>query len=291
MKHGITTKHFCVLTRRGYYISGPVSNLTGISRSPRIESHGGIQKYVEIQTLLVRVLRIIARTCWNLRQFSKRVTFQKETSFRLVPIFEPGTFVSWDYRPIIWVIVVQRSRLNVRNDRVKIHVLFSILDGSSAPVTCSCGTTKRVSQGLEHGLNSYASEMVFFVSMRIKKKSEFSVSRSYFDSRCKPGVSCSWMEFDFCFTIENSRSFKTVICSTNSSSHCLSRDAEHIRLTAFRWRCDEVEMRGTCLETEKSMQTKVVINSWKLYYDTENTFTRNRTKGFFDIRRNEKVLP
>jgi len=36
------------------------------------------------------------------------------------------------------------------------------------------------------------------------------------------------------------------------SSHCLSRDSEHIRLTAFRWRCDEVEMRGTCLETEKS---------------------------------------
>jgi len=69
--------------------------------------------------------------------------------------------------------VVQRSRLNVRNDRVKIHVLFSILDGSSAPVTCSCGTTKRVSQGLEHGLNSYASEMVFFVSMRIKKNQNF----------------------------------------------------------------------------------------------------------------------
>jgi len=69
------------------------------------------------------------------------------------------------------------------------------------------------------------------------------------------------MEFDFCFAIENSRSFETVICSTNSSSHCLSRDAEHIRLTAFLWRCDEVEMRGTCLGAEKSMQTKVVINS------------------------------
>ena len=83
------------------------------------------------------------------------------------------------------------------------------------------------------------------------------------------------MEFDFCFAIENSRSFKTVICSTNSSSHCLSRDAEHIRLTAFRWRCDEVEMRRTCLGTEKSMQRKVVINSWKLYYDTEDTCRRN----------------
>ena len=98
------------------------------------------------------------------------------------------------------------------------------------------------------------------------------------------------MEFDFCFAIENSRSFKTVICSTNSSSHCLSRDAEHIRLTAFRWRCDEVEMRGTCLGAEKSMQTKVVINSGKLCYDTEDAFTRNRLEGFFDIRRNGKVL-
>ena len=33
--------------------------------------------------------------------------------------------------------------------------------------------------------------------MRIKKKLEFSVSRSDFDSRCKLGVSSSWMEFDF----------------------------------------------------------------------------------------------
>jgi len=96
------------------------------------------------------------------------------------------------------------------------------------------------------------------------------------------------MEFDFCFAIENSRSFKTVICSTNSSSHCLSRDTEHIRLTAFRWRCDEVKMRGTCLEAQKSIQTKVVINSLKLYYDTEDTFTRNRLEGFFDIWRNGK---
>ena len=69
------------------------------------------------------------------------------------------------------------------------------------------------------------------------------------------------MEFDFCFAIENSRSFKTVICSTNASSHCLSGDAEYVRLTAFRWRCDEVEMRGTCSEDQKSMKTKVVINS------------------------------
>jgi len=50
-------------------------------------------------------------------------------------------------------------------------------------------------------------------------------------------------------------------------------------------------MRGTCLEAQKSIKTKVVIISWKLYYDTEDTFTRNRTQGFFGIRRKEKVLP
>jgi len=85
------------------------------------------------------------------------------------------------------------------------------------------------------------------------------------DQTSIPGVNQAFLVLEWnlilCFAIENSRLFKTVICSTNSSSHCLSRDAEHIRLTAFRWRCDEVEMRRTCLEAQKSMQTKVVINS------------------------------
>jgi len=156
----------------------------------------------------------------------------------------------------------------------------------SAQVTGWCVPTKRVLQGLERGRKHIPNQNLFsFVSMRIKKNSNISVSRSDIDSRYKPGVSSSWMEFGFCFAIEHSRSFKTVICCTNSSSHCLSRDAEHKRLTAFRWRCDEVEMRGTCLEVQKSIQTTVVINSWKLYYDTE-AFTRNCVERFFDIRRN-----
>ena len=40
-----------------------------------------------------------------------------------------------------------------------------------------------------------------------------------------------------------------------------TENAEHIRVIAFCWRCDEVEMRGTCLEAQKSIPTKVVINS------------------------------
>jgi len=44
------------------------------------------------------------------------------------------------------------------------------------------------------------------------------------------------------------------------------------------------------LEAQKSIQTKVVVNSFKLYYNIEDTFTRNCTKGFFDIRRKSFTL-
>jgi hypothetical protein len=66
----------------------------------------------------------------------------------------------------------------------------------------------------------------------------------------------------------------------------------HPRLTAFRWRCDEVEMRGTCLEAQKSIQSKVVYPTLEncTMIQREDTITGYRTKGFLEIRRNEKVL-
>jgi len=67
-------------------------------------------------------------------------------------------------------------------------------------------------------------------------------------------------------------------------------NAEHIRLIAFHWQNEKVEMGGTCLGEQKSIQQKVVFNSCKLCYYTEDTFTRNGVQGFSDIRRNEKVL-
>jgi len=67
-------------------------------------------------------------------------------------------------------------------------------------------------------------------------------------------------------------------------------NAEHIRLIIFHWQSETVKMGGTCLGEQKSIQSKVVFNSWKLYYYTEDTFTRNCIRGFSDIRRNEKVL-
>jgi len=66
-------------------------------------------------------------------------------------------------------------------------------------------------------------------------------------------------------------------------------NAEHVRLITFHWQSEKVEMGGTCLREQKSIQQKVVFNSCKLYYYTEDTFTRNCVQGFSDIRRNEKV--
>ena len=69
-------------------------------------------------------------------------------------------------------------------------------------------------------------------------------------------------------------------------------NAEHIRLITFHRKSEnlKVEMGGTCSGEPKSIQQKVVFNSCKLCYYTEDTFTRNCVQGFSDIRRNEKVL-
>jgi len=67
-------------------------------------------------------------------------------------------------------------------------------------------------------------------------------------------------------------------------------NAEHVRLITFQWQSEKVEMGGTCLGEQKSIQQKVVFNSGKLCYYTQDTFTRNCVQGFPDIRRNEKVL-
>jgi len=67
-------------------------------------------------------------------------------------------------------------------------------------------------------------------------------------------------------------------------------NAEHTRLITFYWQSEKVEMGGTCLGEQKSIQQKVVFNSCKLWYYTEDTFTRNCIQGFPDIRRSEKVL-
>jgi len=91
MKHGINSKHFGAFTRRGYYISCPVSSLVCWRFwSPVIESHNGMWR--SFQILSVRFGKIIARAFWKLRQFSKRVVSQKKTASVLVPVFRTREF-------------------------------------------------------------------------------------------------------------------------------------------------------------------------------------------------------
>ena len=39
-------------------------------------------------------------------------------------------------------------------------------------------------------------------------------------------------------------------------------NAEHVHLITFHWSSEKVEMGGTCLGEQKSIQSKVVFNSW-----------------------------
>jgi len=108
--------------------------------------------------------------------------------------FEPWTTFFTDNVAATQAIVVQHSQFEIETVRVKTYILFSILHGCSAPVTCWCVPTKLVSQGLEQGTTPYSeSKLVFFRIHANQRKYKFSVSRSGFDSRCKPGVSSSWM--------------------------------------------------------------------------------------------------
>jgi len=67
-------------------------------------------------------------------------------------------------------------------------------------------------------------------------------------------------------------------------------NAEHILLITFHWQSEKVEMGGTYLGEQKSIQQKVVFNSCKLCYYTQDNITKNCVQRFSDIRRNEKVL-
>ena len=90
------------------------------------------------------------------------------------------------------------------------------------------------------------------------------------------------------FAMGNSRrntgSFKTISNSTNSGSYYLS------------WKCGTYTFNEFSLalwnsRNEGHLFRGSKIDAVKSYYQLlEDTFTRNRSKGFFDIRRTEKVL-
>ena len=100
-----------------------------------------------------------------------------------------------------------------------IYIIFSILDGCSAPAICWCVPTKRVSQGFKQGRKPYSeSESVFFRIHANQKKIKFFCQQIRLEllvyTRCFQFLNGIW--FLFCYRIF---SLKTVICCTNSSSH------------------------------------------------------------------------
>jgi len=87
-----------------------------------------------------------------------------------------------------------------------------------------------------------------------KKKSEFSVIRSDFDSWCKPGVSCSWMEFDFCFAIKNSG------CLKRLSVVQILRVTVHWEMRTYTFNC-------FLLALWRSRSEEDLFGSWKIDAD------------------------
>jgi len=67
------------------------------------------------------------------------------------------------------------------------------------------------------------------------------------------------MEFDLCFAIENSPTLKRLVLVQILELTVYQENTGYIRLTAFCWRGNEIEMRGSCLEAQKSVQTNLVI--------------------------------
>ena len=156
---------------------------------------------------------MIARAFWKLRQFSKLVIFKNAQAF-------------WSYRSgskqrphalQVASLPIELSWFNVHSLKIGLFVSKHIsyfqslmdvqplwhVDVYQQNVFC---------RGRNEAENHILNQNLFpFVSMWIQKNQNISVSRSDFNSRCRPGVSSSWMEFDFCYAIENSRSFNKFV--------------------------------------------------------------------------------
>ena len=153
--------------------------------------------------------------------------------------------------------------------------------------------------GLEVNVGSYPFPFGIKFSLVSMRKPIFLVAR---DQASIPGVNRVlsskklWMFFFVCkwkFS-RNTPSFldrlKWLLVVQIPEITVYQENAEHMRLIFFHWQSKTVEMGGTCLGEQKSIQSKVVLNSSKLYYCTEDNFKTNCIDGFSDIRRNEKVL-
>ena len=100
--------------------------------------------------------------------------------------------------------------------------------------------------------------------MRMTFFPKISVSTSDFDSQCEQGVFAEQgFEWNLIFVLHRKFSgrLKRLFVRLVPRVTVYQQNATHRPSTVFRWRCDEVEMRGTCSEAQKSMQANLIINS------------------------------
>ena len=142
----------------------------------------------------------------------------------------------------------------------------SLMDFQVFPGDRLMCTTKRVLLGSWWGHNPYfCPEFIFF---RIHSDDNFLNFLFSADQTSIPGVNQVFLPSEFIngiwflFCVRKfSNHFKRLFVVQIPRVTVYRENAEHVRMTAFRWRCDEVEVRGTCLEAQKSMQANLVINS------------------------------
>ena len=174
MKQEINTKHFWT-HRQGEHTTSVIQWVVWSAGGPGV-----------LRSTPLMARREHVKGCWmwkynrscvlKVQAIFKTSHFSNKTTFCALPdVSNQGPLYLEACRPANYAIVIQCWPVNIWTVCVSIHVLFSILDGSSAPVTCSCvpNNLKRVSQGLEHGWTPYSeSELVVFHIHANQKKNQ-----------------------------------------------------------------------------------------------------------------------
>jgi len=180
----------------------------------------------------------------------------------------PMDLKSCDARGDLWTMRLWLHVLagNILHHKMHRLVIYSIVDVYQQNVFCR-GRNGAEDRILDQDLVSFR---IHSNSTKLKKKSVRRWSEDQTSNACETRCFTEpVLEWNVIFVLRSKIlwPFQTIFVVQIPRVTVYRENAEHIRLTAFRWRCDEVEMIRTCLEAQQSMQTKFVINSWKFYQD------------------------
>ena len=159
-------------------------------------------------------------------------------------------------QPDCWVIIILENIVDfAQNNESSMSVDVFSTPVKSFWLIC---TTRRWDRGSIWGHTLFLSELNFRVKIRF-----FSRSRPSFDFRCEPCIVpkkilngffffCKW-KFSEKHTFFSDRSKQLLVVQIPEVT-VYQENAEHIRLTTFHWQSETVEMGGTCLGDQKSIQ-------------------------------------